>query len=65
MACILGAILEKVDWPSLPVGNTSCLASILPAADAKGVRSLGQPRLGVCHFIAVADWGKKGGCLAP
>lgn len=33
-------------------GSPTCLASILPAADA---RSRGQPRLGVCHFLGDVD----------
>lgn len=46
------------------MGSPACLISILPAADAKWVRSLGQPRSGVCHFLGDIDQGEEGGLAA-
>ena len=42
---------DGMGQPSLPEGCPAYLAPIPPAADAKRVRILGQPRLNVCHFL--------------
>lgn len=65
MSWMLEGYLEKMDWASLPVGSPAYPASIIPAADAKWLRCLVQPKLGVCHFLGAIDQGEKGGLLAP
>lgn len=46
---------------ALPACGKSCMSNFIhPAVDAKWIRSLGQPRLGVCHFLGAVDQGEEG-----